>query len=157
MPLIPSVGTRDLIQSVIEILFGECSWFENPDPCRLLGFKWTIFSWRGAWGMKGRGEILKSSWRGMLSGRLSWVLVGWMLAGWMSEWLAWCLPVGYSGVHKPHCKRPHFLLALQRQPGSLTGWCLTSGLDWLAGRLAGWQHLTLHHCFSMAAKPASCH
>lgn len=44
------------------------------------------------------------------------------LAGRNSEWLACCLPAGYSGVHKPHCKRPHILLVQQRQPGSLTGW-----------------------------------
>lgn len=37
----------------------------------------------------------------------------------MNDW-----PVAFmlvSGVHKPHCKRPHFLLAQQGQPGSLTG------------------------------------
>lgn len=49
----------------------------------------------------------------------------------MNDW-----PVAFmlvSGVHKPHCKRPHFLLAQQGQPGSLTG-----RMPDFRVRLAGW-------------------
>lgn len=111
-----------------EILLGVCVWFADPDPCGPMGFERTIFSWLGAWGTKEVVETRKSSWWGC------------------------CLPVGYSVVYKPQYKRLHFLLAQQRQPGSLTGW-----MPDFRVMLAGWQHLILHHFFGMTAQPASCH
>lgn len=97
-------------------------WFSEPVLwCR--GFLETTFGRLSAWGTNGGADTLKSNGMNMLCGRdwTEWLGVGCWLVGWMSEWLAYCLLAGYSGVHKPHSKRPHFLLAQQRQAGWVIG------------------------------------
>lgn len=53
------------------------------------------------------------------------------LAGWISEWLACCLPAGYSGVYRDI-------------PAVWLAGCLTSGLRWLAG--STWFSITVLAC-----------